>query len=191
MKKLLAGAVLIGAVLSAHADEAAPLKFLLGAGLTFGGDTLATVHYSDGSSEDIKGGGLVMLYGGLEYRLGTQVSLQATLGYHVDDTSTKSNGSVRFTRVPVDLLAFFHINDKVRLGGGVQWVNGPELKGSGAASGLNVKFDDTTGAVLEGEYLFSPHAGFKLRYVSEEFKVKGTNVKADGNHVGLLFNYYF
>ena len=54
-----------------------------------------------------------------------------------------------------------------------------------------MKFDDTTGTVLEGEYLFSPHIGLKLRYVSEGFDVKGSNATADGSHFGVLLSYYF
>jgi hypothetical protein len=193
MKKVFLGAALtLAAAFNAQAaDAASPFKFLIGAGLTFGGDTLATVQFDDGSSDNIKGGGLVHLYGGAEYRLGDQVSVQATVGYHVDNSSAASDGSLRFSRIPVDLLAYYHVNDKVRLGGGVQVVNGPEIKGSGVASSVHVEFENSTGPVIEGEYLFSPHIGLKLRYVSHTFKVKGTNIEADGNHVGVMFSYYF
>src|SRR5258706_7773589 len=155
MRKFLLGAALaIVAAGSAHAADApSSFKFILGAGLTFGGDTLITVPFTDGSRDDIKAGGLVQLYGGGEFRLGDQVALQATLGYHVNDTRAASNGSVRFTRVPVDIVALYSVNDKVRLGGGVQFVSGPELKGSGVASNINQKFDSTTGGIVEGEYL--------------------------------------
>ena len=193
MKKVLFGAALtLAAAFNAQAaDAASPVRFLLGAGLTFGGDKLATVQFSDGSTEDIKGGGLVQLYGGVEFRLGDQVSAQATVGYHVDDTSGASNGSVRFSRIPVDLLLLYRVNDKVRLGGGVQLANSPEVKGSGVASNIHLEFENATGAIIEGEYLFTPQVGMKVRYVSEKFKVKNSNVEADGNHLGLLFSYYF
>jgi opacity protein-like surface antigen len=192
MKKIILGAALaLGATASAQAADASSFRFLLGAGITFGGDTLITVPFTDGSREDIKAGGLVQLYGGGEFRLGDKVALQATVGYHVNDTSAASNGGVRFTRVPVDLLAFYEVSDKIRLGGGAQFVSGPELKGSGVASNVNSKFDSTTGAVLEGEYLFTPKTGLKLRYVSEKFKRSGDGASFDGSHLGLMFNYYF
>jgi opacity protein-like surface antigen len=193
MKKVLfAAAITLGSAFSAQAaDAASPFKFLLGAGLTFGGDTLITVPFTDGSREDIKAGGLVQLYGGGEFRLGDKVALQATIGYHVNDTSAASNGSVRFTRVPVDVLALYELNDKVRIGAGAQFVSGPELKGSGVASNINTKFDSTTGAIVEGEYLFTPKTGLKLRYVSEKFKRTSDGKSFDGSHVGLLFNFYF
>jgi opacity protein-like surface antigen len=193
MKKILLGAALaIGTAFSAQAaDAGSPFKFLLGAGLTFGGDTLVTVPFTDGSSDDIKAGGLVHLYGGGEYRLSDMFALQATVGYHINDTRAASNGSVRFTRIPVDLLALYSVTEKVRLGAGAQFVSGPELKGSGVASNVSQKYDSTTGAIVEGEYLFSPHMGLKLRYVSEKFTPEGGGTKIDGSHVGVMFSYYF
>jgi opacity protein-like surface antigen len=193
MKKvLLAAAMTLGSAVSAQAaDAASPFRFLLGAGITFGGDTLITVPFTDGSRDDIKAGGLVQLYGGGELRLGDKVAAQVTVGYHVNDTKAATNGSVRFTRVPVDLLALYSVTDKVRLGAGAQFVSGPELKGSGVASNVNQKYDSTTGAIIEGEYLFTPKVGLKVRYVSEKFKPSNGGASVDGSHLGLLFNFYF
>lgn len=191
-KTILAAALAIGATFGAHAaDAASPVRFLMGAGLTFGGDTLATVTFSDGRSEDIRGGGLVHLYAGGDFRVTDVLSLQATVGYHVDDSSAASNGGVRFTRMPVDLLALYHVNDHVRLGAGVQFVNGPTLKGSGVASNVHIEFNNTTGAIVEAEYLFSPHMGAKLRYVGETFEPTRGGPQAKGDHLGLMFSYYF
>jgi hypothetical protein len=44
---------------------------------------------------------------------------------------------------------------------------------------------------VEGEYLFTPHIGLKLRYVSERFKPSNGGPSVDGSHAGLLFSYYF
>ncbi|HJV63698.1 MAG TPA: outer membrane beta-barrel protein [Albitalea sp.] len=193
MKKIvLAAALSFGAAFGAQAADAnAPVRFLAGAGLTFGGDNLVTVAFSDGSTDTLKAGGIFHLYAGGEFRVGDAVSLQGTIGYHVDDTRAANNGSVRFTRVPVDMLALYRVNDKVRLGAGVQWVNGPELKGSGVASNINAKFKNTTGAIVAGEYFFSPQIAGQLRYVSEEFEPQSGGGKVDGSHIGLMFNWYF
>ncbi|HEY9028402.1 MAG TPA: outer membrane beta-barrel protein [Burkholderiaceae bacterium] len=195
MKKVLLGTALaISTAFGAHAADAgapAPFKFLLGAGLTFGGDTLITVPFTDGSHDDIKAGGLVQLYGGGEYQFNDKFALQATVGYHVNDTRAASNGSVRFTRIPVDVLGLYSITDKVRLGAGAQFVSGAELKGSGAADNVSQKYDSTVGAIVEGEYLFTPHLGLKLRYVAEKYKPRDGGEKIDGSHGGVLFSYYF
>ncbi len=173
------------------ADANAPFKPLLGLGLTSGGDKLVTVQFTDGSSSNVKAGDLFVLYGGAEFRLGDRLGLQATVGYHSADSKAASNGSVKFTRIPVDVLLMFSATDSVRLGGGIQFANSPDLKGSGFASNLSQKFDSTRGLIVEGEYLFNGQFGFKLRYVSEKYKVSGTNIKVDGSHVGGLFSYYF
>lgn len=191
MKTILAAAsLLLASTFSVAADGERPFKFVLGAGLTGGGSTLANVTYTNGDSQNIKAGGLIMLYGGVETRVGDLVRLQATFGYHIDDTNA-SNGRVRFSRYPLDVLALYPVSDKVRVGAGAQFVNNPKLKGSGVASGVNQEYDSTVGLILEGEYLFTPMFGLKLRGVSEKYKESNTGIKVNGNHVGLLFNVYF
>jgi len=171
-------------------EQNKPLRFLLGAGLTFGGDTLVTATYTDGSSKNITAGGFMMIYGGLDYRLDDAISLQGTLGYHFD-TITASNGDVTFSRIPLELLAYYHLNDAFRLGGGVRIVNSPELKGNGIAGNVNGTFDNTVGLVIEGEYMMHRTFGIKLRHVSEHYQPSGSPVSVDGSHFGVLANLYF
>lgn len=163
---------------------------ILGIGLTTGGDTLVSVAYSDGTTDDVKAGGVVHLYGGVEVPVSPTVSLQATLGYHVDDTYRGSNGSVRFARYPLEFLAHAMINPNVRIGGGARFVNSAKVTGSGVLSGLQGEFDSTVGAVIEGEYLVTRSIGLKLRAVAERYKPKGGGATVDGNHVGFYFNWY-
>ena len=191
MKHLALGTTLALASLLAHADEGRPLRFVLGTGVTFGGEKLATVTYTDGSVQDIRSGGLVAYYVGLDVRATPQVSFQATVGGHVDTSAGASNGSVRFTRVPVEVLGYYHVNDRIRLGGGLRLVNSPELKGRGVASNVGTTFDSTTGLILEGEYAFTRWFGLKLRAVSETYQASGGGAKANGDHVGAYVNFYF
>ena len=165
-------------------------RFILGMGLTGGGETLARVTYTNGDSQNISSGGLVMFYGGVEARIGTLVSLQVTAGYHVDDTNA-SNGRVRFSRYPIDVLAFIPVTDKLRFGAGAQFVTNPRLRGSGVASAVDQEYDSAVGFVLEGEYRFAPWFGLKLRGVSEKFKESNTGNSVSGNHGGLLASFYF
>jgi len=164
--------------------------FLMGMGLTFGGKTLATVHFTNGDSENVKSGGLVHLYAGYEYRLASRFSVQATIGYHVDNVSAR-NGDLKFSRYPLEVLGHFGITDNVRIGGGVRYVMNPEISSSGAASIGDYEFDDTTGAVIEAEYLITPHVGVKLRGVSEKYKMKGSSTSVRGDHGGIYASYYF
>jgi hypothetical protein len=192
LHRLLAGAALAASALAAQAADATPaVRPLVGFGLTFGGDTLATVQFSDGTTDSIKAGGLAYLYAGAEFRVGTEMAIQATVGYHVDDTRSSGNGSLRFSRYPVDLIALYSVNDRVRLGAGAQIVGSAKLAGSGVASAVAVDFQSSTGALVEAEYLFTPNLGAKLRFVSHTYKPKGTGLSVDGNHVGLMLGYYF
>jgi hypothetical protein len=191
MKTLLVGIALTLALFGAHAADAKAVRPLLGIGLTFGGETLATVPFSDGSIEKIQSGGLLAIYGGAEFRIGDQLSLQTTIGYHVDDTKAASNGGLRFSRYPIDIVALYGAADKVRLGLGLQHVSGPKLAGSGVASNIAIDFESSTGVIVEGEYLFSPNVGLKARAVTHTFKAKGGSADIDGNHFGLMLKYYF
>jgi hypothetical protein len=196
MKKPLAhlciGTALALASLGAHAyDTSRPLRFVLGTGVTFGGEKLATVTYTNGDEQDIRSGGLVAYYAGLDVRATELMSFQATIGYHVDTSAGASNGSVRFTRVPVEVLGYFHVDDHIRLGGGVRLVGSPELKGRGVASNVQQKYDNTTGVILEGEYAFTRWLGVKLRAVSESYRPSNGGARANGDHVGAYVNFYF
>ncbi len=190
MKSLVALAVLTLAGAAHAQDSARPISFIAGIGITGGGSKLATVQYSDGRTQDVRAGSGVMFYLGGESRIGTLVSLQATVGYHVDSTNA-TNGDVRFGRYPIDLLAYVPVNEQLRFGAGAQFVNNPRLKGSGVASNVDLKFDSTVGFVLEGEYRFTPWLGVKLRGVNARYTVTQTNETASGNHFGLLCNLYF
>jgi opacity protein-like surface antigen len=189
MKSALLATALATLALGAAAQPQPPTTVtpLLGMGLTYGGDKLAEVQFTNGDSQSIRAGGLVMLYVGAEWRISPLMALQGTVGYHVHDSSG-SNGSLRFSRYPVDLLALYSLNDRVRLGGGVEFANSPKVGSDGVLAGINGKFKDSTGLVLEGEYLFSPHVGLKARFASHKFKFDGGSV--DGNHFGLLGTWY-
>jgi hypothetical protein len=191
MKKHFAlGAVLAFASLCCHAEDLRPLHFVLGIGLTGGGEKLATVTYTNGDTQDIRSGGLVHYFAGVDVRAAPWVSVQATIGYHIDSSAGASNGSVRFTRVPVEALGYFHVNDRLRLGGGLRYVSSPELRGRGVASNVGDRYDNTVGGVLEGEYKFTNWFGLKLRGVSETYKSRNNGVKANGDHVGLYAAFY-
>lgn len=192
MKKIVLASLLAFAALgSAHAQAGyQPARFVLGGGFTFGGDKLATVAFTNGQDQDIRAGGLFAIHAGIDVLLNDRFSVQATVGYHADSTSG-TNGSLRFARYPIELLAYGHINPQVRVGGGVRFVNSPDLSGSGVVNGVDVSFDNTVGGIIEGEYFFSPNFGLKLRGVSETYKVKNTGFKANGGHIGIYGNFYF
>ena len=167
-----------------------PLHIVLGGGATSGGDTLATFAYTDGSTDTLKAGSGLLFHAGLDYRLSDRASLQGTLGYHFDSTKYAKNGSATFSRIPLDLLAYYHVSDAFRIGGGPRMVFGSKLKGSGVVSGINSSFDNTIGVVIEGEYRVIPMLGIKIRHVTEKYRQSGSPTDFDGSHFGILVNFY-
>jgi hypothetical protein len=161
----------------------------VGFGYTFGGDKLATAVYTDGDSASIRAGQGFQINGGLEFLVSSSVSATASVGYHVDRTSA-NNGSLKFERVPVELMGHYKLNNQFRVGAGVRFVSSATFSGSGVVSTEDVEFDSTTGAVIQGEYFFSPALSLIVRGVSEKYKLDGQG-STDGSHVGVLLNVYW
>lgn len=176
---------------AAQAQTANPVRFVVGAGITSGGDKMATARYTNGDSSKIKAGSGLQLLAGVDYRVNPQVSLQANVGVHTHFTPEASNGDANFTRIPVELLAYFHPSAQWRIGGGARLVASPKLNGSGAGSYMDRDFKNATGAVLEAEYFLSPRVGLKVRVVNEQYKAKVGKDDFSGNHVGFFGNFYF
>jgi hypothetical protein len=190
MKPIVVALAFAATTLSAAAQDGLRVRPLIGTGLTFGGDKIATVDFTNGDSESIYAGGLVMFYAGAEWRFDSPFALQTTIGYHVDDSSGR-NGSLRFSRYPVDVIGLYAINERVRLGGGIEYVSSPKVGSSGVLAGNSERFKASTGLVLEGEYLFTPQFGLKARVASHEFDFKNGPGSIDGNYFGVLANFYF
>src|SRR5262249_38294178 len=155
----------------------------VGAGITYGGDTLATVRFRNGDTYDLHGGSLAEVYAGVDYRLAEQWSIEATLGYHADFRDGR-NGHPTFERFPVALPGHFHLTPNWRFGGGVRYAINPRLSGGGVLSGQGVAYRADLGAVLEGEYLLFGRGwrdvGFKLRGVTERYKVRDDSASGLG-----------
>ena len=164
--------------------------FLLGTGVTFGGDKLATAEYQNGGSIDIRAGSMIAVVAGVDYRVTPEFSLQATFAYHFDNASA-SNGDIRFERFPIEVIAYYQTAPKWRVGAGARYISSPKLKSSGAADIGDYSFNNTVGAVIEAEYMISPKVGIKMRYVNEKYEIDGRADKFDGSHAGLFGIYYF
>lgn len=193
-KHLLAGAALAVAVATPAVAAEGHIKPVIGGTLTGGGKTLVEVEFDNGNTHKISSGGLTHLFAGIEYRApGAPWSIQATVGYHFDRVDAE-NGSLSFSRVPLEVLGFWHANDNIRLGGGLRKATGTEFDTSGAGSDIAPEFNmrSSTGVVLQGEYLFGEHASVFLRYVNEKYKSRHlTGGEVSGEHGGLGFAYRF
>jgi hypothetical protein len=172
------------------------------AGITFGGDTIATAKYTDGTSKNVTGGGLAQFGLGMSYQFeNTPLALLLSANYHYH-TAAASNGDITFSRVPVELLAYYTGVERCRFGAGVRVVNSPEATVTINGSSQKETFDNTTGAVAEFGYKMAPSTWLNLRYVSEKYQgntytssggttsLKGTTPK-DGSHFGVMLGFEF
>jgi hypothetical protein len=187
---LVAASGLVGA--PCWASEWSPF---VGGGFTVGGDKLNRdpLLYVNGNTENLHGGGLIDLRAGLDFRMvNSDISLQGVVAYHTD-RSNAGNGSVDFTRMPIEFLVQWHANPKWAFAGGVRKALEAKYNGSGAGTqfGSDQKFKSSLGWIVEGEYAIIPSVGLKLRYVKEDYTSRATGEKADGSHFGVLGVYYF
>jgi hypothetical protein len=171
-------------------QDTRPVRFFIGGGLTAGGDRLVTARYINGSDESLHGGGTIQIHGGLEFRVAPSVTLALSAGYHVDAIDTFW-GSTWFGRVPIEALGHYQLDRNWRIGGGVRFALDPTLSSDGYLSDRDEHFRTAVGPVLEVEYLFNPRLGLKLRGVSERYKSKVGLPTVDGDHVGVMVNFYF
>lgn len=202
MKKQILAAVLALGCVVAYAQAPAVRLFASG-GIGFGGDTLASGTYLSGASYEVNAGKGVQFAIGADFRVSEKVTIQGSIGHHSDSTNA-SNGEIAFKRTPVELLAFYDVSNQFRLGGGARKSNDAEVTVSGAAVGAAAagKYNSTTGAVLEGQYFFSPtqyasnsrkaQMGLNLRYVSESFTpVSAATGAKNGSHVAIGLVVYY
>jgi hypothetical protein len=102
-----------------------------------------------------------------------------------------SNGDIEWTRFPLEALAFYRF-PRVRVGGGLAYHMSPRLEGSGVVGGLDVKFKNALGAVLQADWRITEKIAAGLRYTILEYDAKGAFAgSAKRNGVGLTFSMNF
>lgn len=162
--------------------------FILNGGLTYGGDTLATAIYNDGSTKDIKAGSLIQLGMGMLWQMQDRpLALQITANYQVDRASG-SNGSLTFSRYPIEGLLYYTAKERMRLGLGARYVLSPSFEDK-VGTPFTANFDNAVGLVGEFGYALSPVFWMNFRLVSEKYQFNTSSFS--GNHAGINFTYQF
>jgi len=198
MKRTQLSLVLIVAAATTFSFPAGATTFEVGGavGVDFnaGADTLLVLHYSDGTSQDIKAGnGLLVAAGGgimffdqQPHRLETQL----TIGVKYSTMTPTNNASLDFVRVPIELLAFYRNEDwHFRVGGGGAWYVSNSLSGGGALNG-DVKFGPALGAIAQADFVWGAFA-VGLRYTRLQLKADGADRSANANSLGLNLSYFY
>lgn len=178
----LVGASLLAA--PARADISAMVKL----GYDFGGDTLTTVPFTDGTTASIDTNEGLLLGGGVaianaDYTWQTEVTLSWKY-----QAITAANGDLKWTRWPLEAVTFYQL-PQFRFGGGLTYHLNPTLEGDGVVSNINMDFDNALGFVLQADYRLDEAIAFGLRYTVIEYESGGRTYDASGP--GLSFSAVF
>ena len=166
------------------------IEGILGFAVSSGGDELGKVHLvnnsGDTSTESIEAGGLWYIYGGVQIAT-PAFPLRLTLGYFEDGVNAK-NGSVSFSRIPVELLGVFS-NGTHTVALGPTYHLSPKLDMDDAGYG-SYEADDALGMVLMYEYTVSDRYALGVRYTSISYDFGGSE-NANGDNLGVMIEFKF
>jgi hypothetical protein len=181
----------LAAFLAVSLAHAADIRALLKAGFDVGGDTMVTAVFTNGETETIRanegfyfGGGAAIIdaASNMEYHL--------SVGYKVAAVNA-SNGDLEWSRFPLEALAFYRF-PQVRVGGGLAYHMNPKLDGSGVVGGLDVRFKNALGAIVQADWRITEKIAAGARYTILEYDAKGVFAgSAKSNGFGLTFSMNF
>lgn len=144
-----------------------------------GGDTLATLYFEDGGSQDLDAGDGVTLSIGLAQHISQNFGVRYALGYKMS-FSAADNLDVRKSAIPIDIVPYYR-SGQHRLGAGVTYHLSPEFYMETFGT---TEFDGATGLVVEYGY-----AGFTLAYTDIDYSIDGVDV--DASNIGLRYSFGF
>jgi hypothetical protein len=158
--------------------------FLVQTDIEFGGDTVATVSFEDGDTQDVDAGqGISLGFGGY-VRPSDRIPLEiaAVVGYKFVTTAA-SNADINFSRTVLKLDATYWFDESWFVTAGLTQHLSPTLDGDDFFE--DIRFDDATG--------FSAEVGWRwiaLRYTQIEYSLPGFE-DTDASSVGLSFTWRF
>ena len=164
----LSSIVFSGSVFSNENIEQKDIRFGFNVAIAVGGDTMFSVPFEDGSSEDMNAGDGFILGLAIEKKWDTDTSLpfytEASFNYMFNSIDAE-NGSIEFNRYPLDFVASTKYNN-ISVGAGITHHLSPTLKGDGIASFPDINYDDATGSILQVSYTTTNKIIWGLKYTN-------------------------
>jgi hypothetical protein len=165
-------------------------------GLHFGGDTIATLVFVDGSTETINAGELLSGSIGLIGDINEDMELRSSIGIKMD-LIFASNGDADFTRFPLEFMLFTK-GESVSIGLGLSYHLDPTFTASGSFIGgtASINFDDALGLVAEADYMLGSenqaYLGIKATFIDYETTDFGFGTATiSGNSLGVVIGVRF
>jgi hypothetical protein len=184
--KMVLAASLIAGASFANASET---KLGIQGGYASGGDTLATINFTDGSSETLKAGsGILIGVFTIAPLSDNGVALKLAANY-LNDSVTATNGEVTFTRLPIDALVLKQMN-KWQVAAGLTYHLNPQYK-STFDSNEKIDADNALGLLLEANYQVyskgedSLSINIGARYTNIEYTFDGVTKSYDGSNLAI------
>ena len=165
----------------------------------FGGDTVASVSYSDGSDSDLKlgtafnisAGGITEIWKSGE----SSIDIEALAGWSTWSTGPENTDDrLSFSRFPFEILGFYkyQINEmiKIRAGGGAVYSIAGGIKGSGSLDNIDIDIENNTGWTAEAGLIYEIY-NFGIKYTGIEYEVEGVSDPMDGSSFAVFFGFLF
>lgn len=113
-------------------EKALTAKFLVEAGVEYGGDEILQVFFTNGEDQTMRAGqgGTIAVGGEIQFKDVKHLMLRTSIGLKYNTTAA-DNANIRLTRFPFHFTPFYKINNDFRLGVGVTTHLSPNLKGDG------------------------------------------------------------
>lgn len=139
-------------------------KFLIEAGIEYGGDEILQVFFTNGEDQTMRAGqgGYIAVGGQFEFKKVKQFMIRTSIGLKYNTTAA-DNANIQLTRFPIQLTPFWKITDDIRLGAGLITHLSPKLNGDGFTP--DVKFESNAGPRFEFGYKW-----FALTYTAIKYK---------------------
>ncbi len=195
MRKLfiITSLLLFSLATQTHAADIRPV-ISLGVDVDTGSDIMFTGVFTDGSTDDITGGEGVIFAGGVYVPIEDDLGVQATIGYKWDSIDA-ANGTIDFTRIPIDMLVFKHLGDNHSVAAGATYHMSPTFtcEVTAVCTG-SVEFDGAFGLIAEYSYALQSNkeSGMKIgvRYTNISYESSAVTQAYDGSSIGLILYAY-
>jgi len=169
------------------------LNFLARVGAEFGGAEIVRVEKTNGDTSSLKAGQLATVSLGVIYQPAAPFALELTVGYKIDRVGV-DDGSIKFTRFPVDLIASTVPAPRARIGVGVTYHVHPTFSCHvESLCDADVGIDAPWGAIFQVGYTIPLHRSIgvdlaaRLTWLSYSAKNPPPGTEPiDGSSVGLF-----
>ncbi len=183
------GAVAVNASVPSGTESTKPLGtsrfgLMVGADFEFGGDSVATLSFTNGDTQDVEAGQGITLGAGVYWRQYDEqgIEVRGKLGYKLVTTAA-TNADITLTRIVSELTSGYRFGSGIWVGGGL--VHHSNIKFDADGFGENIDFDNATGYTIEVGWRW-----LSASYTGMDYKDTNGN-DYDASNFGVSFNWQF